>query len=100
MDKVYIGTELKFKVVIESTGFSMVDDDFTIKLRNGSRVLVFDKSDLVKDENDDFYLCFNTNDIGVGTIEMIVTAHVPDEDFDDGIRDEVEKLKLIAINNL
>lgn len=100
MDKVYIGTELKFQIVLQSSGFSMVDDDFTIELRNGSKKLVFDKNQLVHDEEDSFYLCFDTKDIGTGTVELVATAHVPDDDFDDGIRDEVTKVKLITINSL
>lgn len=84
----YYGTELKFLLTITAEGFSMDDDDFTVTLRNGNRSLTLTKNDCIE-SGGDWYIVFNSKDIGVGTISAVITAHVPDNDFPDGIRDEV-----------
>lgn len=93
----YIGTELKFILDITASGFSMVDDDFTVTLKRGSTQHTFSKNDLVRDGEDNFYVCFDSSEFGKGVIDAIVTAYVPDSDFDDGLRTEVYKFKLINI---
>lgn len=93
----YIGTELKFILDITASGFSMVDDDFTVTLKRGSTQRTFAKNDLVRDAEDNFYVCFDSAEFGKGIIDAIVTAYVPDSDFDDGLRTEVYKFKLINI---
>ena len=108
----YLGTELKFKVKITAPGFSMENDDFTIQLvnkgvpsprmigqtvsRNVSRT--YHKDELVIDDNGDYYLCFNTEDFGIGLITAIITAYVPDTAFLDGLRTEVYKTDLVNID--
>lgn len=97
MDRIYYGTDLKYIVEIESAGFSMLDHDFDILLKRGTGVRkFFAKTDLVYD-GENFYVCFNTSDFGKGVITAVVTAHVPDDDFEDGIRDEVEKFDLVEV---
>lgn len=91
VDMIYSGTDLKFAVNIESPGFSMDDDDFTVDLVNGRRKLTLEKSDMVNGEDGNWYLCFDSSELGTGDIYIIVYAHVPDDDFDDGIRTEVYK---------
>lgn len=98
MDRVYIGTELKFKVIITSPGFDMTNDPFSITLKNGGRSISFQKQDLSVDGQGNYYLCFNTKDIGTGTVEMLITAKVPDSAFPDGYRDEVDKKNLVIIS--
>lgn len=93
----YIGTELKFILDINASGFSMVDDDFTVTLKRSSTQRTFSKNDLVRDGEDNFYVCFDSSEFGKGIIDAIVTAYVPDSDFDDGLRTEVYKFKLINI---
>ena len=88
---------MKFVVDISASGFSMVDDDFTVTLKRGSTQRTFAKDDLVMDENHTFYVCFDSSEFGKGVIDAIVTAYVPDSDFEDGLRTEVYKFKLINI---
>lgn len=100
IEQAFVGTELKFIVDIAASGFSMVDDDFTVTLRRGSTQHIFEKNELVRDEDDNFYVCFDSAEFGKGVIDAIITAYVPDTDFDDGFRTEVYKFKLINILGL
>lgn len=98
-DMAYIGTELKYLVTIESPGFSMADDQFEITVKRGTKELNFTKSDLVlRDGN--YYLCFDTTDLGTGEVTAIVTAHVPDVDFPDNLRTEVHKVELTKVKRI
>ena len=98
LEDAYLGTELKFLLKITADGFSMVDDDFTVTLKRGQVTKVFTKDQLVQDENDRFYLCFDSAEFGKGLITATITAYVPDDDFDDGLRTEVQKIDLVTIN--
>lgn len=100
MERAFIGTELKFLVEIEAGGFSMVDDDFTVTIKRGSKQHVFAKTDLIRDEEDKFYVCFDSAEFGSGMIQAIVTAYVPDTDFPDGLRTEVYLMDLLNINRV
>ena len=99
-ERVFVGTELKFKIDITAEGFSMVDDDFAVAIVRGDKVKVFHKEDLVVDDNDDYYCCFDTEEFGSGLVQAVIVAYIPDDDYDDGFREEVYQLDLIQINNV
>lgn len=101
---IYIGTEVKYLVNIEADGFVMDRDDFEITLRRGTKERTFAKSELVREESVEegqtvvrFYLCFDTQEFGAGTLTCIVRAYVPDSDFPDGLRTEVTKFALMNV---
>lgn len=96
-NRTFLGTEVKFLVTIEADGFDMERDDFNITLKRGGSSLFFEKADLVHDENS-FYLCFDTKDLGSGVVTATITAYVPDNDFDDGLRTEVYKFDLMTVD--
>lgn len=100
MERAFIGTELKFLVEIEAGGFSMVDDDFTVTIKRGSKQKVFAKTDLARDAEDNFYVCFDSAEFGSGMIQAVVTAYVPDTDFPDGFRTEVFLMDLVNVNRV
>lgn len=107
MAKSYIGSEKKERIEIIGEGFSMVTDDFDIILRRGKVEKVFHKSDIIHktyvedgEEKHEFILCYDTQDFGVGPLTCIVKAYVPDTDFPDGIRTEIDKFQLTPIENL
>lgn len=99
-DKIFIGTELKFKVDIEADNFSMAEDDFNVVIQRRNVKKVFNKSDMVVDGEGNYYVCFDTAEFGVGTISAVVTAYVPDTDFPDGLRTEVYATDLVTINKV
>lgn len=94
---IYVGTDLKFAINIQCQGFSMDDDEFEITLVNGKNRLELSKDDLVKDNNT-WYLCFDSTELGHGDVTMIVCAYVPDADFEDGVRKEVLETTLCQID--
>ena len=97
MESAFYGTELKFLVEIEASGFSMETDDFTVTIKRGTKQRVFAKNELVHlDEY--YYVCFDTAEFGSGMIQAIVTAYVPDADFPDGLRTEVFAMDLLKVN--
>lgn len=96
-DKIFVGTELKFKIEIEAEGFSMETDDFNVVVQRRNVKKTFQKSDLVNDGEGGYYVCFDTAEFGVGTISAVVTAYVPDTDFPDGLRTEVYAMDLVNI---
>ena len=99
-ERAFIGTELKFKIDIEASGFSMVDDDFNIVIKKRNIEKRFEKVDLVDDGQGNYYVCFDSAEFGTGTISAIVTAYVPDTDFSDGFRTEVFEMDLVTINKV
>lgn len=101
-DECFLGTEKKYLIKIESAGFDMEQDDFEVTIKRGSNVLSFTKDDLVqdRDDEDNWYITFNTLDLGAGMASMTVAAHVPDNDFPDGIRDEVDKFNFLRIKGV
>ena len=99
-DEAFLGTEKKYVIDIKSQGFDMDTDDFEVVLKRGGNTLTFHKSDLLKDEEDNWYIAFNTAALGAGTVSITVTAHVPDTDFPDGLRDEVDKFNFLRIKSV
>ena len=104
-DKIFQGTEVKYLVEITASGFSMHDDDFNITLRRGNKERTFQKNELIEEmvivegqEKYNYYLCFDTAEFGTGVIVCIVRAFVPDTDFPDGLRTEVDKFDLLISN--
>ena len=110
-DNAFIGTELKYLLEISASGFDMDRDDFEITLKRGSKSLNLKKSDLVVEDytvvednisitKHHYYVCFDSAYFGSGIIAAIITAYVPDEDFDDGFRTEVDKFDLVNVKNV
>lgn len=95
---IYLGTEVKFSVKIEASGFDMSEDEWSVTLKKSAKTLTVTKDAAVYDADDDaWYITFDTSYFGVGTVYAVVTAQVPDEDFEDGLRTEVEKSVLCQI---
>ena len=101
-ESVYKGTDLKFNVSIQSEGFSQKDDDWFLVLMKGrNEIQRFNKEDIIDTgiENE-FILCVETADLAAGDYDIVVHALVPDNDFPDGIRDEVYKERLMTVKKL
>lgn len=110
-DEAFYGTEKKYLIEVESAGFDMHRDEFEVVIKRGGHTIVIPKSDLVVEpytvtvDNEQetryhYYVLFNTKDTGKGDVSAVITAHVPDTDFPDGIRDEVIKLDFLYVNGV
>ena len=98
-DSAFVGTMLKYAVNITADGFDIAEDGFEIDLSTGKKNLHFDKADLPFDVNNQYYLCFDSEKLGPGLVVAKVTAHVPDSDFEGGVRDEVYYFNLVYLKN-
>lgn len=97
-DSIYLGTDLKVLIEMEAPGFSMSEDNWEVSLKSGGKVLkTFAKDECIEDSEGKFYICIRAADLKTGTIDIVFHALVPDDDWDDGIRNEVDKKVLAQI---
>lgn len=94
IDDVFIGTELKINVNIAPIdGVSMDDYDFEVEFYcSTKKILVFKKADAIRIDNSNYMFCIDTNQLSSGNLKCKVTAFIPDGDFEDLLRTEVQKI--------
>lgn len=87
-----IGTELKINVHVEPIdGFHMSDYDFTCRFYiYANRYVELGKSEMIRMDDDNYIACIDSSKLGTGNIMMRIMAYIPDADFSDGFRTEVE----------
>lgn len=87
--KVYSGTEIKLNIHIDPIGKNTMDDyDFTVEVFAAKSVTI-PKGKAIRVDKDNYIVIADTGMMGVGRIRCKVTAHIPDEDIEDGYRTEV-----------
>lgn len=96
-ERAWVGTGLKFAVNITAEGFSMEEDDFKVEFRCGRKSLEFSKEDMSIGEDGTFIVNVDTSLLGAGTLSVITTAYVPDDDWEGGVRKEVDKQDILYI---
>lgn len=96
---IYQGTELKFTLDIQSDGFSMADDDFKVVIKNTKKSVTILKAEMILDENENYLFTVDTGFMGTGEYWITTIAYVPDDDFDDGLRTEVQKQLLCVVTS-
>ena len=91
--KVYLGTELKLNINIEPIDEMTMDDyNFNVELICGllkKTSKVISKDEAKRIDQDNYIVCFSTDDLGVGKLRCRVTAYLPDGDFKDSLRTEI-----------
>ena len=95
----YIGSDLKFQIDITATGFNQHEDNYDIDIYCGDSVLHYNQDDVISHDGS-FYLPVPTANLQPGMLRMVVTAYVPDEDFDDGTRKEIAVRNLKYLKNV
>lgn len=94
--KIFLGTELKLNISIDRFGETTMDDyNFDVELIGGSfkkTSKVINKEDAIRVDSDNYIICFDTTEIGVGLLKCKVTAYLPDGDFRDGKRTEITEI--------
>lgn len=91
----YFGQTPKYLLEITAGDLDMYDYDFTVRLQRGPNSVVIPKSKMIAD-NEDWYLCFDTKELGVGTVRAIIIAYIPDTDFPGGTRTEIFTIEHFA----
>lgn len=91
MDKVFLGTELKLNVNIESMGDVTMDNyDFVVTVYcSTSKAIIIPKADAIRVDESNYIVRIDTTTIGAGKLKCKVEAELPDGDFPDQLRTEV-----------
>lgn len=101
MENWYLGTDLKFHIEMTSTGFSMDDDDWSILVKNANKVIQeIPKSGCLREDDGEWYVHINAEHLKKGDLALVAHIYVPDPNFNDGYRDEIELVKVGKINKL
>lgn len=96
----YKGSDLKILVVMEASGFNMDEDDWSVGIKCGNKIVkVIPKQDAIQNE-DGWVVTVRAEDLRPGTIEVVGYGKIPDVDFDDGIRNEVDKERLLTYKKI
>ena len=107
-DNAFNTSDRKYLLEINAVGFDMDADNFDVLLKRGGKTLLFHKDDLVVEtytvvqdnisiDKNHYYVCFPTDYFGPGDITVVITAYVPDTDFEAGYRREVDKFNLVNV---
>lgn len=91
MDALGLGTELKLNINIEPIGEITMDHyDFEVDVWCSlKRIVTITKSEAIRVDENNYIICVDSSLLGHGQIKAKVTAYVPDNDFEDGVRTEV-----------
>lgn len=93
-ERVCIGTEIKLNLNIEPVGaFTMDSYDWVAEVFcNSQKSLIINKSEAIKVDESNYTLLIDTNKVGIGVLKCKVTAQIPDADFPDMTRTEVNTI--------
>lgn len=92
IDNVFIGTELKLNVHIDQIGELTMDDynfEFDIYCSPKNTINI-KKGDAIRIDQDNYVILVDTNAVGAGALKVKIVMEIPDADFDDEMRTEVE----------
>ena len=93
------GAEVKFKITIEREGFVMSRDDFEVKLSWGmmKQSMTIKKNEMLTNEAGEYFFVFTVANDMVGRLMAECSYDVPDEDYQDGKRTEVNRQCLALV---
>jgi hypothetical protein len=106
MANFYQGQEVKFKLDITADGFSMDNDPFDVQVTSGRTSVSGSKAIAYDSENDqtakqgsaevcitksgeDWWVVVKTDTLAIGSMRVIITAHVTDTSAYDGVRNDI-----------
>lgn len=94
--ELYLGTEAKLNLYIESMGGLTMDDyDFSIEAYTQwtQAPVVIRKEETIRVNEENRVVLLDTIKVGTGNLEFRVIAQIPDADLPDGYRKEVKRYK-------
>lgn len=93
-EAIYMPAEFKLNVSMEPIdGYHMGDVDFICIFHTGSRKVTLEKDEMIPIDTNNYVACLKSKELGKGTLTVTYQAAIPDNDFDDGFRDEVVVVK-------
>lgn len=92
------GEEAKYRILILHDGFDQDTDPFRVTLQWGfdGDNMVIDKSQMIRDTSGNYYIKFDTSRMS-GKVMAVCSFDVPDSDFPDGLRTEVNRQYLCIV---
>ena len=92
------GEKVKFQITITQQGFNMIQDNFRVKLTYGmlNQSVLITKEQMISNELDEWYFMFDTTGM-VGCVVAECSFDVPDSDYFDGIRREVDRQCILVV---
>ena len=91
--EVHIGTKLKLNLHIEKfEDLSLSDYDFSVEIYTprGNNKIIYSKDNLIKIDDDNYVFLVDTSIIGLGRIYVKIIAKIPDYDFEEKVREEIQ----------
>ena len=87
----YVGTEIKLNVSIDPIdGVTMDDYEFVIEAYcSTKRIQTITKHEAQRIDRSNYKILLDTSVLGAGDLKCRITAMIPDDDFEDGLRTEV-----------
>lgn len=97
-DITYIGTKLKVNVHHEPIqGLTMDEYDFEVEFYCSSKKkLKYKKSELIRIDESNYVARVDTTIVGLGNLKCNIIANIPDGDFIERIRPEIEVIEGIT----
>ena len=105
--KIYEGADIKVKLNIVAEGFSMIENDFSVKVYTDKNPVgvTLNKTgghtdpDMHVTGDGQYVILLHSSEIGTGTYYMETTAYIPDNDFGESIiRVEKDKRQLCVVD--
>lgn len=90
-----MGTEVKLNISIVPSvlQYTMDQFDFSIDFYGDNGMLNIPKAQCIRVDESNYVAIVDTSVTGSGSLDARVTAFIPDEDCDDGLRTEVVLVK-------
>ena len=86
MNALLLGQTVKYKIEVTSQTFDWNDDDISVVMStNYGKSKEYGKGDLIYD-GEDYFLMFDTNDVGYGTLTCSVITKEVDESYESGFK--------------
>lgn len=84
----YLESEFKAYIKLDPVGDLTMDDyDFYAEFYcTTNRRVKIEKKDMIRKEENEYWACLNSSDLGAGSLKCSVVRFVPDADFSDKLR--------------
>lgn len=91
----FYGSTPKYRLNIEA-GIPMSSYDFDVTLVGKNRSITITKQEMPRDGEGNFYVCFDTKDLGIGPVKAVVNAYINDSSFPGGVRKDVSVIDMLT----
>lgn len=95
VELVFLGADFSVAVNAEPLSGMMMDEyDFEVEIWSSTRMrsVKFKKSQLTRDSENSYIASLNSADIGLGPVRVRMIAQIPDGNFGDGLRTDIDEV--------